>query len=138
MNMLHLNPMRDLESWLNYRPDRSSAKTSSASVSWRPSVDIIENEASFILVAELAGVPKDSINVQVEKDILKLSGERPIAYEDASKRRIERKYGEFRRTFALPDNVDIENIKAESSDGILTLTLPKSTISETKKRIEIH
>lgn len=137
MNMLRLNPLREFDSLFNfYNPSLQLAKSDSKD--WTPQVDIVEGQDNITITAELAGIPKEAINVSVDKQVLTISGERKIEKDDQKHHRIERFYGSFTRSFSLPDYVDSANIKAESKDGILSLTLPKSAPKSQQKTIEIH
>jgi len=97
-------------------------------VEWTPSADIIENDKEYLVKAELPEVPKKDIHVEVTDGMLRLHGERKYEKTDKSEKmqRMERFYGEFERTFALPDDVDAEHIKAESKDGVLLVHLPRT------------
>lgn len=140
MNLLRINPFNEMDSWLNsYNHSLASkAKTMSKNNDWAPNVDIIENEENFVISAELAGIPKSDIDVHVDNNILTLSGERKGKVDDEKHHRIERFYGRFSRSFSLPENVDSENIQAESKDGILSLFLPKKEAKDMLKKIEIQ
>ena len=95
---------------------------------WVPSVDISETENGYEIRAELPGVAKDDLHVSVEDNRLTLSGEKRQEKADDTQnyRRIERRYGSFQRRFTLPSEVEIDDIKAEFTDGVLTLSIPKS------------
>ena len=97
-----------------------------------PAVDIVEDEEAIVLKAELPGFPADAVNVNVENDVLTLSGERKLEREDKN----ERPYGTFSRSFMLPKTVDSEAIEANLDAGVLTLRLPKKAAAE-KRRIEV-
>jgi HSP20 family protein len=92
-----------------------------------PAVDIFEDKESISVRAELAGLKAEDVHVSVENDVLTLRGERKLEREEQKQgyRRIERAYGSFTRSFALPEIVDGEKIHAEMKDGVLTLRLPK-------------
>ena len=94
---------------------------------WVPSCDIYEEGDSIIVKAELPGVEKSDIDVQVENNVLTLRGERKREKEVKSENlyRTERFYGSFTRSFTLPVTVDTEKIHAEYKDGVLQVTLPK-------------
>ncbi|TQV88775.1 Hsp20/alpha crystallin family protein [Aliikangiella coralliicola] len=140
MTMIRFNPFRELDSWFNAynRSLANQGKENPLSADWKPSVDIVESDKSFLIKAELAGVPKDDIQVQIDKNILTISGERKSEITDEKHHRVETFYGSFSRSFSLPENVSEESIKAESKDGILYLTLPKHEPKEKLKKIEIH
>ncbi len=90
-----------------------------------PLVDIYETDNDVVLVADVPGVTKEGLTLDVDKDELTISGAF-AEHNGGGKRLIEEfVYGEYRRTFTLGDIVDREKIAAKLEDGILTLTLPK-------------
>ena len=105
---------------------------------WRPAVDVTENKKAYVVSAELPGLKKDDIHISFENDMLILSGERKMEHEEKkdSFHRIERAYGKFERSFRLPDDVDVEAIKANYKNGVLTIEIPKSE-KALPKQIEI-
>lgn len=105
---------------------------------FRPTVDIFEDEASIQLKADLAGVKPDDVQIEVENNVLTLRGERKLEHEEKQKgyHRVERAYGSFSRSFALPDTVDSEKIDAAFRDGVLNLTIPKRPAAQ-KKQIKV-
>ena len=84
-----------------------------------PAVDVVEDDVKFELYADLPGVAQADLDIQVEKEVLTIKGERKLA------RKGERNVGAFSRSFTLPKHVDVEKIAASLKDGVLTLTLPK-------------
>ena len=102
--------------------------------SWAPLCDIYEDGESIVVKAELPGVDRNDIDVQVENNVLTLRGERKLEREVKTENvyRTERSYGTFTRSFTLPVSVDTEHIKAEYKDGVLHVTLPK--VDEAKPR----
>ena len=139
MNLVNFNPFKELDSWLNsYNQSLAADSQKGLASDWKPRVDISENDEAFVIKAELAGVPKEDINVSLDNGILTISGERKSEVEDKAHHRIERFYGRFSRSFSLPENVDDSAIKAESKDGILKLSLPKSEPQSKLKQIDIH
>jgi HSP20 family protein len=111
----------------NYRKD-----------SFMPSVDVSETENEFLIAAELPGMKKDDISVDIEKGRLTISGERKFKNEEENKNyhRLETRYGKFSRSFYLPDSIEEESIQAKYEDGILNITIAKSE-EKVKKKIEI-
>ena len=101
---------------------------------WRPSADVIENKDEYLVKAHLPEVKKDDVKVDVADGMLRIRGERRLKTDDKKDavRRIETFYGQFERSFTLPDNVDAGAIKAECADGVLTVHLPKTTKAEVK------
>lgn len=96
--------------------------------SWTPLVDALETPDSYIFRVELPGVGKDNINIEVDGDILTISGNRNMEGEPAiaAFHSMERPLGFFRRAFRLPGKVDSDRAKATYIDGLLELSLPKS------------
>jgi HSP20 family protein len=94
---------------------------------WIPPVDIEEDKERIVLTAELPGMKENDIDIQMEGGVLTIRGERKFENEKEGKNyhRVERSYGQFVRSFTLPNNVDRENIGAEFKDGLLHIELPK-------------
>jgi HSP20 family protein len=94
---------------------------------WMPPVDIVEEKDTIVLTAELPGFKEDQVEIQVENGVLTLRGERKLEERTEGKNyhRVERSYGQFVRSFTLPNNVDREGIRANFSDGLLQVELPK-------------
>ena len=103
------------------------AGTDADTYDWAPSVDISETDDTFEVRAEVPGVAKDDLHVSVKDNLLTLSGEKRQENVDDTQnyRRVERRYGSFQRSFTLPSEVATDDIKAEYSDGVLTLSIPK-------------
>ena len=104
-----------------------ATRTDEETYKWIPSVDVSETENGFEVRAELPGVTKDDLHVSVKDNLLTLSGEK--RQEEVSDthnyRSIERRYGSFQRHFRLPGEVETAEIKAEYTDGVLTVSIPK-------------
>lgn len=108
---------------------------------WHPSVDISENENAFVLKAELPGVNREDINIDINHKTLTLKGEKKFEEKTEKENyvRVERSYGSFSRTFALSDKVDTENVKASYKDGVLEVTLPKKEEAKPKEiKVEVN
>jgi len=101
---------------------------------WTPSVDIIEDEKEWLVKAELPEVKKEDVKVTVEDGVLTITGERKLEKEEKDKKyhRIERSYGNFLRSFTLPDGADGTKVNAEFKDGVLKVHLPKSEKAKPK------
>src|ERR1700728_1336030 len=102
---------------------------------WSPSVDIFETEDALTLKADVPEVKIEDIDVRVEHRTLTLGGQRKFAKEENVKgyHRIERSYGEFVRSFAVPSTVDTENVQADYKSGVLTITLPKKEAAKPRQ-----
>lgn len=100
-----------------------------------PRVEIREEEDAIVLTAEVPGIDKDALNIEVNHRVLTLSGEKREQEErkEDGVIRSERVYGSFRRGFTLPEEVDVENITATSDNGVLKLTLPKKPEAKPKQ-----
>ncbi|HXG46610.1 MAG TPA: Hsp20/alpha crystallin family protein [Methylomirabilota bacterium] len=100
---------------------------------WAPLVDITEDEKEYLIKAELPEVSKENVKVSVLNGMLTLSGERKFEREEKDKKyhRIERSYGSFLRSFALPEGTDPAKVTAEFKDGVLTVHLPKEEKGKT-------
>ncbi len=95
---------------------------------WSPAVDIYETENDLVLKADLPEVDLADIDVRVENQTLTIAGERKFdaaQSENAGFHRIERNYGKFVRSFAVPNTFDTEKIAAGYKNGVLTVSLPK-------------
>ena len=106
---------------------------------WVPRVDIKEEADRFIIFADLPGVDPNSIEVQMDKGILSIKGQRSTgtAEEGARFSRIERAHGTFSRSFALPDSANPEGITAAGRHGVLEITIPKRA-ETTPRRIQVQ
>lgn len=95
---------------------------------WSPSVDIAETKDEIVVSADLPGLNKEDIKVNVENNVLTFSGERKQEKKDegSNYHRLERSYGFFSRSFTLPATVKSDKIKAAYKDGVLRLSLPKA------------
>lgn len=98
-----------------------------------PAVDIEERDNAYIVRAEMPGMKKDDINVEYHDGYLTIKGEKKCEHEEKKKNfhRIERSYGSFRRSVAIPEEIADEDIKGEYKNGVLELKLP---IREPAKR----
>jgi HSP20 family protein len=108
------------------------------SSTWLPAVDVWETEKELVLSFDLPGVEEDKIAIELDNNVLTVSGERERTSEHSSERfyRFERRYGQFSRSVTLPAGVNEEDIKADFQNGVLEVRVPKP--EEPKpRRIEI-
>jgi HSP20 family protein len=100
----------------------------SYSSDWCPAVDIAEDNKEYTLTADLPDIKREDVHVTLRNGSISLTGERKRESQEANRSylRVERYYGKFERTFALPENILSESIKAEFTDGTLQVHLPKS------------
>jgi HSP20 family protein len=141
------NQLRDMEEAQNHFtrflggfPNRiGSGETHSLTVAdWSPQVDISEDDHEYLLKADLPEMKKGDVRVTVEDGILSVSGERKSEKEDDSRKfhRIERSFGNFRRSFTLPEDADSTKVTADFHDGVLKVHLP-TTARPRSKAIEV-
>ena len=143
MHLVRFNPIRDIYSLRNrnnnifddliYPNRRGDEKLTMWN--WKPVVDIYDNEDKFVINAELPGVDKKDIVIDVKDRLLTLKGERSSekeVKEDKYHRR-ERAYGSFERVFTLPAEIDPDQIKADYKDGILKIDIPKPEVQKPKQ-----
>lgn len=102
---------------------------------WRPVVDIYDSEKAIVINAELPGVTKDTITLDVKENILTLKGERKSdeVVRKENYYRMERCFGTFERAFTLPSTVDPAKITANFKDGILKIEIPKAEEKKPKQ-----
>jgi len=141
MNVVKYDPFRDLRT-LQDEMNRiftgitpvGSTREEMLNGAWSPKVDIFENDDALVLEADLPGMNRDDFELIFEDNVITLKGERKFEKkaEGDNYQRIERSYGAFTRSFTLPLTVTAEGAKAEFSNGILHVSLPKR--EETKAR----
>jgi HSP20 family protein len=138
------NPLREMEEaqnrfnpfFLAGFPNRmGSGEIHSLTVAdWSPEVDISEDDRGYLLKADLPEMKKDDVRVTVEDGILCVSGERKTEKEDQKRKfhRTERSFGNFRRSFTLPEDADSTKVTAEFCEGVLKVHLPTTPIARSK------
>jgi HSP20 family protein len=102
---------------------------------WSPAVDIVETENELVVKADLPDLKLEDIDVRVENQTLTIKGERRFEEDAAEKgyHRIERSYGGFMRSFAVPNSVDTEKVSADYKNGVLTIKLPKKEAAKPRQ-----
>ena len=142
MNLSVWDPFREMEALLD-RYSKSARKPGAAGEiremeagDWIPTVDILENDHSFMVRTELPGVEKDDVKVHINNGVLTIKGEKKVESKDDKRHRVECAYGSFVRSFTLPQDVDIEKVEAAYKNGILNLTIPKQEKAK-PKQIEV-
>ena len=140
MLLTKFDPMkdfRDLEERMMTAFQMPSLNTLTNVNGWTPSVNTREDNSAYHIEVDLPGVKKEDIHVDCKDNVLTLSGERKTKSEVNEKdyHKVESFYGKFQRSFTLPDDVDADNIDANSKNGMLEIKIPKSkkTKKETKK-----
>ena len=102
---------------------------------WTPAIDVVRDNGNLVVHADLPGIKPEEVKIEVEDDILTVSGEHEerTDHKDEHYVRRERRYGSFARSMALPPGVEATKIKAETHDGVVevTIPLPKEATKET-------
>jgi HSP20 family protein len=100
-----------------------------------PAVDLGENEKSYLVTAELPGVRKEDVTVELHEDVLTIRGEKRSEREEKKDRPhwVERSYGSFCRSFTLPPTAVAEELKASFQDGVLTIEIPKKEAAKARQ-----
>lgn len=102
---------------------------------WTPAIDVVRDNGNLVLRADIPGITPEEVKIEIEDDVLTVSGEHEERKEERDKDfvRRERRYGSFSRSMALPTGVEARSIKAETHDGVLevTIPLPKEAKKET-------
>jgi HSP20 family protein len=104
--------------------------------SWTPATNIVEDEKGYALCFDLPGMSKEDIDINVEKGMLEVSGERRVFHEeneDIRHYRMESQTGRFRRSFRLPDDVDAGSVTASYKDGVLEVRIARLPAAQARK-----
>lgn len=135
MNIVEWTPMRELDSIFERSPFRYFNGLTS------PRVDVYQTDRDIIVKAEIPGVTKEDINLYIDDNSIRLSGQakKNTEFNDENVYKTERYYGGFSRTIPLPVEIKSEEASAAYKDGILSITVPKVEQSKTRgKKIEIQ
>ena len=146
MNLVRWNPWREM-STLQHRINhlfnepffRGGDDDELCMGIWHPAVDMFDDDDKIVIKAELPGMDKKDISVDIEDRVLTLSGERNYDNEvkEENYYRRERTTGKFKRAFNLPADVDADQIKADFKDGVLNVEIPKPEARK-PKQITVH
>jgi HSP20 family protein len=122
MTALRFYPWAAQREWLKQVHQAYDADTN-----WAPAVDVEEYKDRFVIYADVPGVDLTSVEITLEKGVLKLSGTREARAEnvEVESRRIERSSGSFQRSFSLPDTADGDAVSASGKNGVLEIVIPK-------------
>lgn len=147
MNLVKWNPWKEMDTFsdrINRFFDGSLVPSlwtneENSLSNWKPAADIYDQDDKIVIKAELPGVDKKDLHVDLKDNILSLEGERNSEKEvkEENYYRKERVYGKFARSFVLPNGVEPEKIKAEFKDGVLNIEIPKPEEIK-RKEISVH
>ena len=148
MALVKYNPLRELRGMqeqmnrlLNISWNHDLAGEDIKEGIWQPAVDIYETENDLVFKADLPEVDQKDIDVRVENQTLTISGQRKFEKTESNKgyHRIERSYGNFQRSFAVPNTFDTEKIAASFKNGVLSVTLPKKEAAKPRQvKVEVQ
>ncbi|MGN6091774.1 MAG: Hsp20/alpha crystallin family protein [Luteibacter jiangsuensis] len=115
------------------------AAPTGAESAWAPRVDIREEAGRFLILADVPGVDLADIEIQMDKNVLSIKGERKAFTSEAEGKfsRVERVAGQFKRSFTLPESADADGITASGRNGVLEIAIPKKAESA-PRRIAIN
>ena len=146
MAIVRWEPFRELTAlqnemgrWMNQLAGGAGATVGNGQTStWLPAVDVWETDKELVLSFDLPGIPEDKIAVELDDNVLTVSGERERTQERSEDRfyRYERRFGQFSRSVTLPTGVKEDDIKADYTDGVLEVRVPKPEEAK-PKRIQI-
>ncbi len=130
--------LEDFQREMNHLFDvglRRPLKVSNEDALWVPTVDIVDEKDQIKVKADLPGMKKEEIEVNLENDVLSIKGEKKEEKEIKERDfiRSERYYGAFHRAFSLPSSVDAVKVNAVYKDGVLEITLPKKEGAKSKQ-----
>ena len=105
---------------------------------WIPAMDLVETDEHFVLKADLPGVAESDVNIELESNVLTISGERKTEHEAKKDGyyRIERSYGAFSRALTLPEGIDPDAVAANFDNGVLEVRIPKP-VQAKPRRVQI-
>jgi HSP20 family protein len=142
MALVRWEPVRELSSiqsemnrLFNTFFDAPTTGNGGAARRWLPAMDVVETDEHFVLTADLPGLSEDDVSIEVEENVLTVSGERKAAHEDKREGfvRVERSYGAFRRSLTLPEGVDADAVSASFDKGVLEIRIPKPAERKPRK-----
>jgi HSP20 family protein len=118
--------------------DTPTTAAAGAARRWVPAMDLVETDEHFVLKADLPGVAESDVNIELESNVLTISGERRTEHEERNEGyyRIERATGAFRRLLTLPDGIDPEAVTAKFDNGVLEVRIPKPAEAK-PRRVQI-
>lgn len=108
-------------------------------VSATPKAEIVENDTKYQIHLALPGFNKEDINLEIDNNVLQVTGERKFEKKENYKyHKVETYYGKINRSFSIPENANVADLKATYNNGILELTIPKQEVKKEVKKIEIQ
>ena len=145
MALIRWEPVRELHSMQNEMnrlfntffdsPTPSNGGGNTLARRWIPAMDVVETEDHFVLRADLPGLSESDVKIELEDNILTVSGERKSEHEQKGEGyyRVERAFGSFSRSLTLPEGVDADGIQAKFDNGVLEVQIPKPEQQKPRK-----
>jgi HSP20 family protein len=136
MRLMRWEPLREMDDLLKgFSPlfgRLPTLRPTDGEMEFVPPADVIEREKEYLVKVDLPDVHKDEVKVLFDDGVLTIKGERKVEKEIKGEKvhRTERYFGTFERSFALPDDVEVKGIRAESKDGVLIVTLPRLAVEK--------
>ena len=148
MSLIRWSPFAEMENFLNPAGTRLYGRfprlfrgdNGDVTFEWSPSADISETDKEYLVRAELPGVKKENLRVSVDNGLITIEGSRQQQREDKNERfhSVECCYGNFSRTFSLPERVKVDAIRSEFREGILTVHIPRDEAQSKPQRINVQ
>lgn len=144
MNLVRFDPFRELETLSNrlnriFAGSIASPDDLDSFGAWAPAMDVEEADKEYVVKTDLPDVKKADVKIGIDDGVLTIEGERKQEKDEKTKKfhRVERVYGKFVRRLVLPTNIDAPHVSAEFKEGVLTVHLPKTTVS-TPRSVEVE
>jgi HSP20 family protein len=136
MALIRWEPVRELSTIQNemnrlfntfFEAPGSGGNSGAALRRWIPAMDLVETDDDFVLRADLPGLSQDDVNIELEDNVLTISGERKAEHEERKEGyyRVERTSGQFSRSLTLPEGIDPDAVRANFDRGVLEVRVPK-------------
>jgi HSP20 family protein len=148
MNLIRWNPFAEMDNFFGPMAARGYGRfprlfrgdDGDVTFEWAPSADISETDKEYLVRAELPGVKKEDLTVSLDNGLITIQGSRRQQREDKNEKfhTVECCYGNFSRTFSLPERVKADAIKSEFKDGILTVHIPRDEALSKPQRISVQ
>ena len=142
MALIRWEPVRELSSIQNEMNrlfntffDTPTPSNGASVRRWIPPMDLVETPEEFVLRADLPGLSEDDVNIELEDNVLTISGERKAEHEERKEGyyRVERAHGSFQRSLTLPEGVDADAVRASFDKGVLEVRVPKPEARKPRK-----
>jgi len=149
MSLVRWDPFNQMDSLFNRMlrnslmglPRLSGEGNGGVKIEWSPSADISETDKEYLIRAELPAVKREDVKVTVDRGMIMIEGERKQQKEEKTEKfhRVESVYGNFTRSFSLPEDINVDAIRCEDKDGVLTVHIPKTQTEKSKaKQIKVE